>query len=175
MPMRFKWWFFIDDWFLNLPGSRTCADVAAQLYWVTCLLVNFSKENIVTQHMQGTWPMPRSCKCLVIIRGNILNARGSVRSPDIAARLYWVTCLLGHFSKEGTVMQHMQGTWPMPRYCKCWVVRENILNARGTVRSLDIATRLYWATCLLRHFSKKAPWRSICKVLGQCRDAVNVE
>ena len=27
-------------------------------------------------------------------------------SPDVAARLYWVTCLLGHFNREGTVTQH---------------------------------------------------------------------
>ena len=86
LPMRFKWWFLIHDLFFDLSGSRTCADVAAQLYWVTCLLVNFSKEGTVTQHMQGTWLMPRYCKCWMLIRKNMLNARGSVKSSDIAAR-----------------------------------------------------------------------------------------
>ena len=130
LPMRFKWWFLIDDLFLNLPGSRTCADVAARLYWVTCLLGHFSKEGTVTQHMQGTWPMPGCCKCWVVIRENILNARGSMRSPDIAARLYWLTCLLGNFSKEGTVTQHMHGIWLMSRYFKCRVaIRGNFERA----------------------------------------------
>ena len=127
---------------LNTRGSVRAPDIVARRYWVTCLPGHFTKEDNVTAHMQIICLMQKYCKCSVMIRQNISNARSSIRSPDIGTRLNWVTCLLGHFSEEGNGTQHMQGTWLMPRYCKCWMfIRKNMLNARGSVKSPDIAAR----------------------------------
>ena len=138
---------------------------------VTCLLRHFSKESTEMQYMQGTWRMPWYCKCWVNFRGIVLNALGSVRSPGDAARLYWETCLPGHFSEKGTVTQHMQVTWPMKNHSQCWLVakrngQHDILRHRCTITKKSACQVIS---------VKNAPRRSICRGPGHYQDAVNVE
>ena len=151
-----KWWRCDENWILNITWSAACAQIAARLYSLTCLLAYLSNEGIVTRHVRHVVSMARWRKWWQCDKNQILNITLAAACTKIVARLYSLTCLLAYISKEGTVTTHVRHIVSMTRWRKRWQCDKNqILNITLAAACANIAARLYSLTCLLAYISKE--------------------
>ena len=80
-----KWWRMDEAWFLNITLCAACANIAAWLYSLTCLLAYLSSEGSVTTHVRHMMSWRGDANDDGVMRIAPLNIKWSAECANIAA------------------------------------------------------------------------------------------